>query len=256
MKALYHLKNFSIARLFLFGMVCLLPLRLWAISEPDMTEGDRAIVKEALPLLQSAAENAWANKQTEKARGLLSQAETRFLTLQEPATRFYFLARVELYRGWLADKKKQAQSHWQESMDQAKKAVEIRPWSEGYRVLADAGAAWMTSRGFGGIIKLASKVKAWTDRAVELDGNNALALVISTQGQINSPAFAGGDPAAAAATLKKLLLRSDLDNIERFRAQVALVSAHRKLKEPEAASRLCRQAAGIFPGNPSVQECQ
>jgi hypothetical protein len=114
----------------------------------------------------------------------------------------------------------------------------------------------MITKGLGGIIKMAPQVQKWSDRAVELDNRNALAIIISAQGQINAPKGSGGNPPEAARRLENLNARSDLGDVERFWARVSLSQAYDKLKRKDDSARLCAMAAQIFPESPMLSECR
>ena len=140
-------------------------------------------------------------------------------------------------------------------MEMAQRSIDIVENADSYRVLAGAAATWMASKGLFGIITMLSKFQAWTDKALLLDPQNALALILSVQGQLNAPKLAGGDPEKALLRLKNQIQRDDLTDIERFWTLISLVQAHKKLKQEDQAEILCEEARRIFSNNSLLDEC-
>jgi tetratricopeptide (TPR) repeat protein len=228
------------------------PLNNLNVSDTDTTEAGMA-------LFDRARTNLWAATGSPESNvGFLDRAATTFESVSDPAAQAYLLARVELYRGRIAldtESKSSARTYFERSMELADRSIDITESAEALRVLADAGSSWMITKGLGGIIKMAPQVQEWSARAVEMDPENALAIIISTQGQINAPKSAGGDPDEAARRLVLLNSRTDLGDIERFWARVSLSQAYKKLKRRDDAAVWCRKAAEIFPQSPMLEEC-
>ena len=194
---------------------------------------------------------------------LLGQAETSFQAVEDAAARNYLLARVELYRGRAVlmqspkitnSMKTEARASLEHAMKLAEDSLNLYKSADTYRVLADAGATWMVTKGLFGIIKMAPNVQEWSDKALSINPGNALAEIISSQGKIHAPKSSGGDPQEAVRRLTALYTRSDLDKVERFRASSVLIQAHKKLKQKENAAYYCEQARSIFPGNMFIEE--
>ena len=228
------------------------PLNNLSVSDSDTTEAGMA-------LFDRARTNLWAaNGSPESNTGFLDRAASTFESVSDPAAQAYLLARVELYRGRIAldtESKSSARAYFERSMELAEQSIEIEESAEALRVLSDAGSSWMITKGLGGIIKMAPQVQGWSARAVEKDPDNALAIIISTQGQINAPKSAGGNPDEAARRLVLLNSRTDLGDIERFWARVSLSQAYDKLKRRDDAALWCRKATEIFPQSPMLEEC-
>ncbi len=224
------------------------------LSATDSTRSDQG-----LGYFENARRDLWTGEvsQNNFVR-LLDQAESAFSSINNRAAREYLMARVLLYRGrgeltW--GKKADARALFEESMDLAKSSIEQDESAEALRVLADAGSSWMITKGLGGIIKMAPQVQEWSDRSLELDPSNPLALIINAQGQINAPKSAGGDPEAAARRLNALVARRDMDDISLFWGRVSLAQAYDKLKERAEAQRWCELASEVFPEGPMLEDC-
>ena len=225
----------------------------------DALSGDEAALVEAgMDYFEQARVGLWSGRGGEDdIRRLLDNAERRFAGVSDPAARDYLLGRVALYRGrgeltWSG--KGDARDLFERAMALAESSAASRRTSEALRLHADAGSSWMITKGLGGIIKMAPQVQGWSDEALELDPSNPLALIISAQGQINAPRSAGGDPEAAAARLEELVERRDLDDISLFWGRVSLAQAYSKLKDGEAATRMCDLAREIYPDSPMLED--
>lgn len=227
---------------------------------PDnLSSDDLILVAGGLDEFEKARVGLWSGIATEESiAAYLDAAEALFLNLNDPAVRDYLLARVILYRGraeltW--GNRGDARDYFEQAMDLAADSSTFRESSEALRVQADAGSSWMITKGLGGIIKMAPQVQQWSDRSLELNPSNSLALIINAQGQINAPRSAGGDPAEAVRRLELLVGRNDLDDIELFWGRVSLAQALDKLKERDRAADWCEQAADIFPESPMLEDC-
>lgn len=231
----------------------------WAAPLDNLSSGDSEAVESGMALFDMARTNLWeAERSPSSNSGYLDRAESIFNSVADPAAKAYLLARVELYRGRISldtESKSTSRAFFEKSMELADDSLSFRESSEALRVKADAGSSWMITKGLGGIIKMAPQVQEWSDRSVELDSQNALAIIISSQGQINAPKSAGGNPEEAARRLELLNARSDLDDIERFWARASLSQAYDKLKIWDDAAEWCASAAEIFPENPMLEMC-
>jgi|GEM_PF-5681527 len=224
----------------------------------SLNTSDTDLAFSGMELFNRARFNLWsAQGSTEINENLLNRAAADFESISNPAAESYFMSRVELYRGRLAletESKRIARSYFVNSMNLAKKSLTQVESSEALRVLADAGSSWMITKGLGGIIKMAPQVQQWSSRSLEIDSQNALALIINTQGQINAPKNAGGNPEEAIRRLTTLISRTDLDNIERFWAEISLYQANKKLKRREQAEIWYESAEQIFPNSPFLEK--
>ncbi|MDT8298181.1 MAG: tetratricopeptide repeat protein, partial [Spirochaetaceae bacterium] len=224
-----------------------------------LNEADHLLVESGMESFDEARQLLWENTEPYSAvLENLRQASSFFGRVSNRAAGDYLNARVELNAGRTilgTGDEGEARKHFQLAMDLSESSLQTGNSSEAWRVRADAGSSWMLTKGLGGIIRMAPKVAEWSDRSLIDDPENALAIIISSQGQINAPKAAGGDPDAAARRLEALILRDDLDDIERFWGRVSLAAAYEKLGRSDEAERLCRSASEIFPENSMVQDC-
>ena len=254
--------NFRIVFSLILGMIALSGITAAEPKPPlsELSADDSRPVETGMKDFETARRNIWADRGTvEDNLDRLDRAAGVFDSIADPAARTYLMARVELYRGRLAlnsGGKGDARDHFELAMDLASESSDISESSEAMRVRADAGSSWMITKGLGGIIRMAPRVQEWSDRALELDPENDLAVIISCQGQINAPRSAGGNPAGAAGRLEELLLREDLDEISVFWGRLSLALAYDKIKNPEKSAYWCDQASVIFPDNPLLEDCR
>lgn len=267
MKSQKQLKNVRISRsstlmaawFVLLGMFFTGALSATTAPLDRLSSNDSEAAEAGMALFDTARTNLWAARGSSSANSAyLDRAATLFNTVSDSAAKAYLLARVELYRGRISletESKSTSRAFFEKSMELADESLSFRESSEALRVKADAGSSWMITKGLGGIIKMAPQVQEWSDRSVVLDSRNALAIIISAQGQINAPKSAGGNPEEAARRLELLNGRSDLDDIERFWARASLSQAYDKLKMRDDAADWCASAAEIFPENPMLEMC-
>lgn len=256
----------KISRLILLGIfTAFICSNLYSNPNFTFSENDLSHSESANILFVRAITGIWAGTSTPKASlSLLDQSAEQFAKLQNTAAREYFLAQVELYRGRVilnandkvrAKDKASAREYFDKAMKLAESSIERIETADAYRVLADAGSSWMITKGLGGIISMAPKVQDWSDKALSLDPDNALALLISAQGQINAPKSAGGNPQEALNRLNRQYKRSDLSDIERFWTLVSLAQAYKKLRQNDEAEKRCVEAGRIFPMSPLLENC-
>ncbi len=226
----------------------------------DLSDTDQIAVETGMALFERASNEVWANNAPlESTMTLLDHAEESFSALRDNAAKNYFLAQVEIYRGritYITSTKSRARPYFSRAMELAEESVNERESSDGYRVLASAGASWMSTKGLAGIMEMSQKVKEWSDTALEIDPRNALAAVINAQGLIHAPRFAGGDPEEAIRRLSIQLRRQDLSDIERFQTLLGLAQAHKKLRQNEDFLLRCNDARLIFPENRMLKACK
>lgn len=236
---------------------------LAAVPPVSLSDSDKVLVDMGRASLDEALQIIWSGSGGD-ALLALEQSEKSFSQIDDTATRDYYLAQVKLHQGHLIlygtekprrKEKTMARELFEESMALAQNSIDTVESSDGYRVLADSGASWMMTKGLGGIISMAPKVQKWSDQALVIDPQNAFALLISTQGQINAPKAAGGDPAKAVLRLQKQIKRNDLSDIERFWTLITLAEAHDKLGESDEAKRRCKEASLIFPDSSMLEDC-
>lgn len=227
---------------------------LEGLAERDVTTADTGMA-----IFQQAVDMVWTGKAPpDRVMALLGRAERVFGSIQDGAARDYFLAQVELYRGratWASSRKARARPYFAKAMELAQQSIDARESADGYRVLAAAGSSWMLSKGLIEMIRMGPQVTQWLERALEINPRNALAVILSAQGQINAPKSSGGNPEEALRRLSAQIQRRDLSDIERFWALVSLAQAHKKLRQRAEASRRCEEARLIFPGNAMLERC-
>ncbi len=266
----YHKRNaIRIFATTLFIFALLYPIHgVFADDTPfqDFSDQDRKFKDRGMDLFLQVAVELWAKRiQLERTMSLLDQVETDFNAIEDVAARSYLLSQIELSRGRAvllapsrirAKDKARARVHFEKSMELVQQSLDLYESADGYRVLADAGSAWMATKGLGGIIKMAPNVKEWSNKAIAINPENALSVIISSQGQIHAPKASGGNPQEAVRRLTELISRPDLSDIERFRAYLSLVQAHRKLKNKDKSAHFCEEAQKIFPNSLFLQQCQ
>lgn len=257
MRVLYTPRILSLFLLFAFAAVNRITAENPLLT--DLSENDSASAENGLLIFERALDEIWSGYgDSPEVSVKLEEAERLFKNIESRAARNYFLARIALYRGRIdvaIGEKSSGRSELERAMDLASLSIEERESGDAYRVMADAGASWMVTKGLVGIIRMAPQVSEWSRKALDLQPDNALALIISAQGQINAPEAAGGDPEAAALRLEDLLSRDDLSVIERYWGSLSLSSAYRKLDQTESADRLCAEASAIYPDNPMSNDC-
>lgn len=131
----------------------------------------------------------------------------------------------------------------------AKKSLDFKETSEGWRLLADNGSYIMIQKGITYIIKNSGKVQKQALKALELDKNNARAALINAQGLINTPKAFGGDKKKGITILKELSGRKDLSKEDLFYISIALSQALKSIKESESAKSVIKDALKIYPKN-------
>ncbi|MCG8452641.1 MAG: hypothetical protein MI717_05630 [Spirochaetales bacterium] len=225
----------------------------------ELGASDQATVDTLTVLLDRANRSTWASYGPFTAeRILLNRASGMIEQIENDEAREYMLARYNYILGHielLDENKKESRELLAMAMECAEKSLEYRETAEAWRVRADAGSLWMVSKGLGAIIRTAPMVQEWSVRAMEMDPQNAQAIVINAHGLINAPRSMGGRPEEGLQLLVELNKRDDLNEIERFRTLVALSMAHQKLRNKEEARRFCNLAQEIFPENPVLEIC-
>ena len=256
----HHFFPYSMGYLILLFL--LLSPGLFASDAPlvGLSDEDAAAIDSGMAAFLPLMNRVWSgNAKLERTMSLLERVEKNFRLIRDDAARNYLLARVENYRGritLMTSTKDRSRKYFNNAMELAKKSIDARESAEGYRVLADAGSSWSLTKGLIGMITMGSKMKEWSDKAIEIDPQNALAVIIAANGLIHAPAFSGGNPKEALNRLSIQNRRQDLSDIERFWTLVSLSAAHKKLGQDKDAARRCEEASSIFPNNPMLENCR
>ena len=234
-----------------------------ALESPleGLSEGDRRAAVAGMVIFEAVYNDVWSGKgATDSSLERLDRSAELFAGVGDSSARAYLLGRAELYRGRIIqvrETKAKARPFYEKAMQLAQESLGEggRESAEAYRLLADAASSWMLTKGLGALIRTAPKVSEWADRAVEMNPENAMAVLIGVQGQINAPKSAGGDPDEALKRLLALNRRGDLSRAERFWTRASLSAVYGKLKQRDEAEIWCGRAREIFPDNPFVKDC-
>ena len=233
-----------------------------AVEPLDSLSGsdrERALLAEELIVL--ARNKIWTGvTNPQNMESVLNRAAGHAGLIGDVAARDYLLARVELNRIRLAITmeagKKVFLPFAEKAIELAESSVKARESSDGFRVLAILSSIWMVNKGLFATIGKAGEVYDWSERAMELDPQNARAELVYIQILIQAPGSFGGQPEKARMRLLHLHSRSDLTDIDRFWVRKSLSDAYAKLKDREEGRRWCLSAEEIFPYNPLVKECR
>jgi tetratricopeptide (TPR) repeat protein len=185
---------------------------------------------------------------TERANAVIPVIDAQ----SDPAARELFGAMRLFLLGFAArgnGRIDRADAHFEESVRRAERANELRPSSEGFRVLADAHNQLLDIRGTAYKIFNAWKARENAVRAVELDERNPLAQLAAASYFVSAPPIAGGDLSRGERHIAAARINGTASEYVRFLVAVweGRLAAQRG-DRPGAQASLAR-AHAIYPNS-------
>lgn len=187
----------------------------------------------------------------------MDRLQNELSKLPDGAEKLYWDARILLAQGqvmFYQGEERQSIDYLESAQEKASDALDMDKSSDTWRVLSEAGSFIMVQKGVGYIIANSSKVQEQAEEALLLDGDNARATLIISQGLINAPKFFGGDEKKGMAMMEELVNRGDLNREDKFFILLAKAETLEEQRKKREAETVYRQILRLFPGNPVVQE--
>lgn len=131
---------------------------------------------------------------------------------------------------------------------------EVTPEVSALSLRSEARSRLMLIRGIPYTIRNAGKTERIARDALEIEPDNALALLVLAQGKINAPGIFGGDVDFGISCLERVLENTTPESGELFTAYISLSEAWEKKKDYARATRYAETALSIYPGNPEAVE--
>ena len=188
--------------------------------------------------------------------GLLEQAAIAFDYISDPAIRNYYMARTELYKGYVTRESRspsEVRTYFREAMRFAELSLKHLTRSDTYRVLAEAGNAWIRARKIHIKPKRKAEVIEWIQNALFLDPQNISAELLKLELEFKRAGRIKKTLEPLRVRLEELEAQPDIDNIMLFRTRILLSEVCRKLRDKEAQNSWLDKAAAIFPKSPMLQ---
>ena len=134
------------------------------------------------------------------------------------------------------------------------KSLSYGDFSDGWRVMSEAGSYIMLQKGLGYIIANSKDVEKQAEKSVELESDNARALLIVAQGLINAPAIFGGNKKKGMAMMETLNLRRDIIDEDQYFIQMALSDVYKSNKRVADAIQIYNQLLNQYPFNEYIMK--
>ncbi|MBI9097922.1 MAG: hypothetical protein JEY91_05570 [Spirochaetaceae bacterium] len=176
--------------------------------------------------------------------------------LPDSLDKFYWKSRTALLRGqiwFFQEEKKKSIRELEKSQELAKISLDYENYSEGWRLISDAGSFIMLQKGVGYIISHSSDVQKQAEKALELDSTNARAALIVAQGLMNAPRLFGGNKEKGIEMLIDLSRSDNLSDEDRYFILSALGDAFVAIGRTDDAIRNYRMMLSLYPGSTFIQ---
>ena len=203
--------------------------------------------------------NLWINEEDsyEVTLQKVADIDRTLDQLPDSLDKFYWKSRTALLRGqiwFFQEEKKKSIRELEKSQELAKISLDFENYSEGWRLISDAGSFIMLQKGLGYIISHSSDVQKQAEKALELDSTNARAALIVAQGLMNAPKLFGGNKEKGIEMLMNLSRRNNLSNEDRYFILSALGDAFVAIERTDDAIRNYRMMLSLYPGSTYIQE--
>lgn len=185
----------------------------------------------------------------------LEEARAAFDGIEDPAMRLYSLGRVDLLRGTYynsLENKRRAADALERAIERGEAAVDLREFSEGYRLVADAYSQMMMARGIFYMARHGETARDAAFRALELGPQNPKAHISVAGYYLNAPPIAGGDTEKGLELLREALRLPSVGKCDRFLIYIWLAEAEEELGRIGLAREHLQKAREIFPQSPQV----
>jgi len=166
--------------------------------------------------------------------------------------RLYRLSRVEYMAGraeQAAGSLEAATRHYEASLAHARDSLDLGPYSEGYRMMAEAVSQMCLTRGPAFLLASGSSVLRYARQAIALDERNGRAHIILAASRVYPPAAFGGDPRQGVGILKRCMEMPDIEKDDWFNIYSGMGVGCRKLHRQDEAALWLDRARGLYPGN-------
>jgi tetratricopeptide (TPR) repeat protein len=143
----------------------------------------------------------------------------------------------------------EAAAYFEQGMAWAEESLELRPTSEGYRLLGtNISFLCEVRRSYG--IRNFGKIEENANRALELNQHNLVARYLIAAQYVAAP-WPIGNVRRGLALLEEIIRQNylSMDNEDLFNLYLVLEAANRKLKNYEEAKIWHERGAAIYPTN-------
>lgn len=201
----------------------------------------------------------WLNEEIsdESTINGLSNLEKTVDAMDDERDRFYWFSKIHLMKGfiWLrAGEEEKSITELENSREMATKSMEFSEYSEGWRLLSEAGSYIMLQKGVGYIIANSGKIQEQAEKSLLIDPQNNRAAFIVAQGLMNAPRLFGGDKKKGLEELERLSKNFELGDESRYFIMTALSDAYVALERNDDAIRNYRMLLSQFPGSTYLEE--
>jgi tetratricopeptide (TPR) repeat protein len=228
---------------------------------PFSLEGSPGISYDSLPefeYLNRMMENFLRDSyRIETIRRQLESRRVDYLMIEDPRVRYYLLGRLQLILGNLDEAERnpsRAVMHFEESLASAERAVAAGPFSDGYRLAADAYSHIMRYKGITYRLAHGLKIKEYARKALAMDENNDKAKLSLALYHLNAPAIAGGDRSESVRLLTSVLRSGESHPLDRYGACIWLAIVSRRMGDHGSAGTYLDRAFELYPRNSWIDD--
>lgn len=187
----------------------------------------------------------------------LSALENDLESSRQSKNKYYWLSTIKLMIGFvhfINEDVDESLLFLEDAKELAEESLKSGGFSDGWRVLSEAGSYIMLQKGVGYIIANSGKVQEQAEKSLELDPLNSRAALIVAQGMLNAPAIFGGNKKKGIEQLESLSMRNSLSFEDRYFIMMALSDAYINLKRNNDAIRNYRMMLSIYPDNSYIKK--
>jgi tetratricopeptide (TPR) repeat protein len=188
----------------------------------------------------------------------IERARSLATLLEDPVDRDFWLGECAYLEGMaellarrrtLGRQRRRAATLFRFAAELGSSAVAREEFSDGYRLLAEAYALQVFTRGLSFQLRHGTSCRDYALRALELDFGNFRAHTALAGYYLNAPRVAGGDPMKALEVLRAAERITPRSRNEEFLLEGWLALTHSRLGDGDGAQRRLRRALVIYPEN-------
>jgi hypothetical protein len=185
-------------------------------------------------------------------RRTLAEKLREFELIENPAVRNYLIGQLYFVLAILNEGEhnySSAARNFEHSLHSAEQAVSAAPFSDGYRLIADAYTHLMKYKGMVYQVTHGMKIKQSAELALSMDQHNDKAKFALALFLFNAPSIAGGDRQKSIEMFETIRNSRNLHPIDRYSVLIWLAIGYNWEENPVLSTNALTSALEMYPRN-------